>query len=482
MATGDFIFYLDSAAFRGREGRVLEEISVRIPNNEIVFKEHKGAYRSRVKIYVKIEDTQGKTVIEEAWKMDFTEPSEDKLNTAIYFQTVIKRFHIPPGVYNLSYAIEDLESSKRTMIGMIKGKHNLASTRGLRLELPDYRDDIASFSQPKFLWSVDTIDGEVVYHPNPPRLYGLYKDTLEVYVELYLPDEVARATTFEFRTEITSDDGEVLQATSVDLPNPDPGRTGVLRGYPMVIRQDLNQIKAGSYALYLYFGLDGTTMRRVRSGRFSIAWDIRTWELSRRQYLAEARFLLDDDSFTEFKTLAFGDQEIMMDQLWKSVDPTPETSINESYERFLARLAYVGEHFGGADEAIFTPRGTIYMKYGPPDEFVEDVVPLNRDTLAEAMQVVEDRFHTVNFTNYGAKPYNNTVQYNNLIDPRGLSQQREGDHSAYPFQLWSYTANGDPILDRDRSQEIDMGMRYLFIDREGYGRYRLESSSSISNK
>jgi hypothetical protein len=48
--------------------------------------------------------------------------------------------------------------------------------------------------------------------------------------------------------------------------------------------------------------------------------------------------------------------------------------------------------------------------------------------------------------------------------------------------LWLYNSAGEPILSRDRVIDPDIGTRYLFIDREGYGVYRLEASTKISDK
>jgi len=58
----------------------------------------------------------------------------------------------------------------------------------------------------------------------------------------------------------------------------------------------------------------------------------------------------------------------------------------------------------------------------------------------------------------------------------------EGGNTGYPYELWIYNGSGKPILTRDRVMDPEIGMRYLFIDREGYGRYTLESSSSVGVK
>ena len=198
--------------------------------------------------------------------------------------------------------------------------------------------------------------------------------------------------------------------------------------------------------------------------------------------MAEARFLLGDKDFEAFQVLNIGEQERMLDELWRSEDPTPETGVNEAYEEFLDRLAYVNQTFAeGARAAIFTDRGQIYMKWGPPDEFVQDVIPVNRQSLSEAFAVVEDRFHPINYSTHGVKTYVNAVR-TPVSDHRKMSQVGEGGNTAYPFQLWIYSTAGKPILRRHKVIDPEIGMRYLFVDRNGYGVYKLEASTKISDK
>jgi GWxTD domain-containing protein len=198
--------------------------------------------------------------------------------------------------------------------------------------------------------------------------------------------------------------------------------------------------------------------------------------------LAEARFLLGDKMFEEFSSRPVGDQERALDEEWKKLDPTPETSLNEAYEIFMSRLAFVNQHYGDFGPAVFDPRGQLYMRLGAPDEVIQDVIPLNRESVGEAIKLIEDRFHAMSLSTHGVKLHNRETTRNEVIDPRELSTERAGDNVAYPFELWVYQGTGEPILERDHVPEMEIGMRYLFIDREGYGRYKLESSSSISTK
>lgn len=483
VGRGDFTFFLDTAAFRSDDDRILEEIYIRIPNNELSFTQKSGKYAGKIKVSVIIANLDGERVVQDTEKIEFNEVDEARVDNSLFFQTFIKRYLIEPGVYQLSFAVEDLEAPKRTVLGMVRGKFNLSTVRNVRINVPDMPDGFPSFSLPMFVWSVDEVDGQAVYHPNPPRMYGLYKDTLLTYVELYLPESIATEESFEFRSYVLDGDGNTMSDRVISSPNPAPsGRGGGMQAYPILIREDLATFPAGAYTLNFSFGVEDRILSRVRAGMFSVAWDIRTWEVSRRSFMAEARFLLGDQDFNVFQEKTLGEQEQMLDALWKKEDPSPETGGNESYEKFLDRLTYVNQTFSeGVREAVFSDRGQIYMKWGPPDEFVEDVIPVNRETISEAFAKVEDKFHPVNYSTHGVKPYTNPA-LPSVNDPRRLGQVGEGGNTAFAFELWIYNSAGDPVLMRDRVMDPDIGMRYLFVDREGYGIYKLETSTKISDK
>ncbi|MEJ2721346.1 MAG: GWxTD domain-containing protein, partial [bacterium] len=237
------------------------------------------------------------------------------------------------------------------------------------------------------------------------------------------------------------------------------------------------------YSLYVNAGLSDQLLVRMRCGAFSVAWDLRTWEISRRDYISEARFLIGDQKiFDDFEDLSLGEQEKLLDKLWKELDPDPTTGFNEAYQKFLTRLAYVRERYSDYQTGIISDRGMIYLRYGPPDDFEVDVVPKNRESISDAMQKVDDKYHPVSYSNTGA-----TLRYARPgdkieVDPRRLSVVGEQGNVGYPYELWIYESGGDPIRERDKAMEQDIGMRFIFIDTDGYGRYKLESSSIMLSK
>jgi GWxTD domain-containing protein len=376
-----------------------------------------------------------------------------------------------------------MQAPKVTLLGMTRGSNKSAVVQRARLNLPEMPADEPSFSDAMFVWDIDPAGtGVGKYRPNPSRMYGLYRDTLTVYFELYLPESMASAPTFDFESEITTPAGETVRETNLSLSNPVMG-AGKARAYPVVIREDLTAFTAGNYTLYLSFALDGTTLARVKAGDFSVAWDLRTWEVPRREFLAEARFLMGDEQYKEFTSLGLGEQESELDALWKTLDPDPTTGTNEAYDVFIERLAFVDAHYRELGPAIYTDRGGVYVRFGPPDETVQDVIPLNYDSLAEAEAVVENPYHPLNLGSSNSKIYKTPKTRNSFAsDGRESARYRSEDNTVVPYELWIYHAGGEPLLARDRVNEMDIGMRYLFVDRDGHGAYKLERSSSISTK
>jgi GWxTD domain-containing protein len=482
VGRGDFDFYLDSASFRGRDGKALVSIPIRLSNSVLKLNQKGAVWEGNLKLNILIVDDAGHELVKKTERVAFTESDAARVESPLAFQLLIRQFLLPPGGYWLSYGVEDINAPKISVVALARKQNKSSTVRAARLNVPEIPEDEASFSDAWFVWDVDPrAEGVRKYRPNPARMYGLYRDTLTVYMELYLPDEVARAHPFDFRTEIITPLGESVRTTERTLAVPPPGE-GRIAIYPVVIREDVTALEAGAYTLYFSFGLEGNTRARVRAGDFSVAWDMRTWEIPRREFLAEARFLLGDEEFKTFQSKSPGEQESMLDELWKKFDPVPETGNNEAYDEFLVRLAFIDAHYAEGGVAIYSRRGEIYLRYGPPDETVQDVIPVNYDTLEEAEQVVENPYHPLNMSSSSAKLYATPKTRNSIAGASANARYRSEDNTAVPYELWIYQAGGTPILKRDDVQEADIGMRFLFVDRDGHGQYKLERSSSISEK
>lgn len=485
MGRGDFEFFLDSAAFRMPDGSTRQDIYLRLPNAGFRFKEVGGRYEAKPRISILIRDSAGKTVVKQSDEFKMIVEAPEQAANPAWFHTMTKSYSLGEGVYTLSCAIEDWYSPKVTVLGMMKNKYNKSEITKYPLEVPTFPNNKVSLSDPRYLWKVGRPGDEKTYVANPSRMYGLYRDSVSVFVEAYVP----RAITYqdlEIKTAILDDQGEKVTESSVVIPAVETAASGDMQNdvatYPILITEDLNLFPAGKYSLYISAGVRDKALVRRPAGSFSVAWDMRTWEVARRDFIQEAKFLVDEKDFKGFAQKSIGEQEAIVQAMWKDIDPDPTTGVNEAYEKYLERLAYVDARYTDYQLGVYSDRGLIYLKYGPPDEKIVEVMPLNRESMSDALQKVEDRFHAVNFSNTGGRLGYARPQQNIIVDPRRLGAVGEGGEVAYPYELWVYNQSGDPIRKRDRALEPDHGLRFIFIDREGYGRYRLESSSSMSNK
>ena len=96
--------------------------------------------------------------------------------------------------------------------------------------------------------------------------------------------------------------------------------------------------------------------------------------------------------------------------------------------------------------------------------------------------MIENPYHPLNMSSSGQKLYSVPKSKNSLSGEASTGRYRPEDNTGVPYELWIYNGNGNPILERDKTPEIEPTTRFLFVDRDGHGVYKLEKSSSISNK
>lgn len=482
VGRGNFELFFDSATFLGDDGQSVTEVYLRVRNSELRFKEVEGKYEGQVRLRIEIMNPRGKVIETINEDLKFTETNKDAAESPLQFYTVIKRFNLENGDYILACGLDDINSPKVSLSGIVGGKHRSASVENYVLTVPEFNPDVMSVSGAKFLWDIEQDEKGFVFQPNPTRMYGLYRDSLCVYIESYVPADLASTQDLRFEMEILDSKGSVIKNAAIPLPKRTAAGNSPLVVYPIVIKEDINELMAGEYTLYVNAGMSDQLLVRMHVGGFSIAWDLRTWEVTRRNYLIEARFLLSDENFEDFEKLSLGDQEKKLAAMWKEVDPDTISGVNEAYQEFQIRLEYVRAKFTDYQSGLFSDRGLIYLRYGPPDAMEVDVVPQNRESISDALQKVDDKYHPIDYSTSGTRLRYSRPGDNILVDARRIGMVGEQGDVGFPYELWIYNEGGKPILERDRAMEQDIGIRFIFIDTEGYGRYKLESSSSMMNK
>ncbi|MCX7022883.1 MAG: GWxTD domain-containing protein [bacterium] len=91
------------------------------------------------------------------------------------------------------------------------------------------------------------------------------------------------------------------------------------------------------------------------------------------QILHEIGFIVTEDELIRLKAAPPEGRWTMVDHFWTVRDPDPTTPENEYKIEYYRRLAYVRVHFAtGYTDGLDTDQGRLYVKYGPPDEIVEN--------------------------------------------------------------------------------------------------------------
>jgi GWxTD domain-containing protein len=189
--------------------------------------------------------------------------------------------------------------------------------------------------------------------------------------------------------------------------------------------------------------------------------------------IEDLAFIFTEQEMAQFRSLSAGDQEKMLVDFWRTVDPTPGTSENEAMIEHYRRVAYADEHYGTAGvRGAVTDRGKIYIKYGPPDdvqsffsdyEFIRD----KHDMEGGLEPVPTDPFARV-----GIKAGSEGGQSDAMADQRGGTTVH-----GKPYETWTYEGPGSPVRRLSDRVASSAAMRFMFVDDRGVGDYKLMYSS-----
>lgn len=338
------------------------------------------------------------------------------------------------------------------------------------LSVPRWPEGVARLSDPEY--RIRTTNGAL---PHPERLYGVSQDTLETYVEIAgAPvDRIARVG-----VEIHDREFGQMDATTIEITP----RTGV---DATLVRMPLALLPDGNYVLRL---VPSWTEDVVLESEFVVSWKIERAVQARDDVMVEAELVLPPDDFARFARMSRPVQIQAMQRFWDERDPTPGTSKNELYERFLARVAYTARFYGEAQRpGPITDRGKIYIRYGAPSEVEVNVMPASDYDLETAIGQVHDAFaidvqgwNARETINEGgalkfAQPDNGMVDAEEVQDLRRNSMRIGREAS---FELWRYEGQGEPLFEDTMMWSEDIDLRFLFVDRNGIGNYRLDYSNA----
>lgn len=84
--------------------------------------------------------------------------------------------------------------------------------------------------------------------------------------------------------------------------------------------------------------------------------------------IRQLRYVASQSQIDEIQNgITTDDKKMLFEKFWKSLDPTPSTSLNEAFQDYYARVSYANEKFRSVGEGWMTDKGMIYIIFGQPD-------------------------------------------------------------------------------------------------------------------
>jgi GWxTD domain-containing protein len=453
---GDLRFHAGAVAYRHspKEGRV--EFSIRVPYRQIHFVPITDRYEARLRISVEMKGGSGGNVppIQKEASVQSLDlaATTDSLLGEIYTAGMM----VGPGKYTYKVTVEDLNAFRTSLVSKVKKQHRAGTVSG-SVDVGPWLFRDPALSGVLFAWDIGEGTGETDFTkgpyevmPQPSAYYGRYQQSMFAYYEIYDTPPPPDGRTYHLSETVTALAGDTLFARTDTLM--------VTEGaaWPHALEIDVSTFPAGHYSLRLALSTDQGPGRATSQGDFDVIWDPESWSDDAADlYDVTAETLLSSDSAEVFRGLPMGEQERWVERMWNSADPTPDTAENERRTEFYRRVAYAQRNFSVIGLGMYSDRGRVYIRYGEPDEIKIDRVPTGTNTLGYSL--------------------------GNEIPPS--SKSRITDNSAgttdmRAYEIWTYDHRGQELVPRYGVSEIASGLKFVFVDDQGYGDYRLSYSST----
>lgn len=501
---GNFHFTSDLVTLMDSQGRRDVVAMVSVPHRELKFKNDVGLMRARVRVTVSITAADGRR-LESRETIRLNARSEAEAGSATLTQvfSVVLR-DVPFTSGQAEIRVEDMNRSRGPAI--LGSRRRALAVAAADWYAPPTRartglsvgDAIYLSHAPVRTWAEEgrpaAAGGPGPWdYLNPARRYGLESERLQLYFTLDPPalaEDRRRASSRDLRLEITSDHLDFALRDSIRLT--EPARAALAAGRPAAVywEMDAGGLPPGSYRLGIA-PLDSAG-RGLLSG-FDVVWSMNQLARHSDDLLGEGRTVFLGDDLERFEELARVEQELMLDEFWLALDPTPEDPYNEVYAEFRRRVAYVESYLGGfGDHGARDPRGRIYLLLGDPDSVREEALPMNEQDLNDARIMVYERYaperqgSTVRGRNIhssedvlpsrGNYPGGSIpMPYSYMADKEIVAKVAAVDTRS--FELWRYDDAGYGLF-LNSYTGMSGGLRFLFLDKTGKGDYVLDSDNA----
>jgi len=456
-SVGDLRFHARAIPFRHGEKEARAEFSIRVPYQQAKFLPKDSVLQADLRITVQLRSMSGKVAAQQEQSavlqvMDRA-VAGDSLLGEIYSVGLVA----PPGQYKFRVLVEDMNVARRGLIYAMKSQKRQGEVNGV-VDLGKWLFAKPSLSGILPAWSItprteESRFGKGPYEvlPQPSGFYGLYRDVFSAYYEIYDAPPPPEGRRYGLTSRIVAAAGDTIFTSRDSL------RVTEGEAWPHALAIDVSAIPAGHYTFHLSLESSDFGSRPASSAtEFDVLWKAESWApYAADGFEVAAKVLLSAEDETAFRHFPMGAKEVRIQELWRSVDPTPETAENETNEEFLRRVTHANVNYTVFEQGMFTDRGRVYIRFGEPDEVRIERLPVDDKTLGFAIS--------------GEIPREAESQ---------VSKQNRGIVDTRPFEIWSYQLRGRELGARRGLSQTNNALKFVFVDEQGYGDYTLRYSST----
>jgi GWxTD domain-containing protein len=454
---GDLRFHARAVPYRhgANEGRA--EFSIRVPYQQMKFLPVDTLFEAKLRITVELKNKSGRGVSKqsEEARVQITDLgiAGDSLLGEIYSVGLAAA----RGTYRYRVTVEDLNVARRGLVYVMKNQKRQGVVEG-EVDLGPWLFRNPSVSGITPAWSVSTehehsrfTKGPYEVLPQPSGYYGLFQDVFSAYYEIYDSHPPPGGRQYQLRSVILNAARDTV-FTAYDSLRATEGTA-----WPHALAIDLSAFAAGHYWLSLELRSSRPDAAPASSvTEFDVLWQPASWApYASDGYEVEAKVLLSNEESLSFNALPLGGKEAKLQELWRSVDPSPETAENEAYLEFLRRVQHANTNYTVFERGMFSDRGRVYLRYGEPDEVRIERLPVSDRTLGVAL-----------------------TEEIPIESGQRVSNRNSGVVDTRPFEIWSYNLRGNEIVPRRGLSETGSSLKFVFVDDQGYGDYILRYSST----
>jgi GWxTD domain-containing protein len=456
---GDIRYHARATAFRHGASEVRAEFAIRIPYREIKFvPKADSLFEGRLRLTVEMWDAAQKRAgyRQQEAQVQVTDPSvgADSLLGEIYKLGLTAR----PGKYRFRVLVEDMNVARMGLVYTMKNQKRQGKVEG-SIDMGAWLSGKPALSGIETAWEILAARPESAFrkgpyeiNPNPSGYYGLFKDEVAGYYEIYDEPPPPEGRVYRVRSLVLSAKGDSIPMGDDSL------RVSEGTAWPHAIAIDVSALAAGHYRLILELRREGERPVARSATDFDVLWAEDSWRPEATDfYDVAARVLLTSEEMADFRRLSMGEKEVRIDRAWREVDPSPETADNEARTEFLRRIAYANTHYTIFTQGMFSDRGRVYIQYGEPDEWRIERLPIGEKTLGHAL--------------------GNTIPQQ---QKDVLTKSNSGVADVRPYEIWTYDSRGAEAKHKHGLNQITSGMKFVFVDEQGYGEYTLRYSSTTA--